>query len=119
MADYQLQANEMVLRTGDGAWIPNDPNNRDRIEYDAWVAKGGVPDPYVEPPQPPTPEAANANDRLDAGIEAAVDTVTMARDAIRAIPNGGAVPPRLDALLLQLKVTMDAFVAMLQAQAAK
>lgn len=56
MADYQLTGNETVIRTKDGAYIPNDPANRDRAEYDKWVAAGGVPDPYVPPPEvPPEP----------------------------------------------------------------
>jgi len=49
MADYQLTASEMVIRTSDVVWIPNDPGNRDRAEYDAWLAAGGVPDPYKQP----------------------------------------------------------------------
>jgi hypothetical protein len=56
MAEYQLTATETILRTADQAWIPNDPANRDRIEYDEWLAEGGVPDPYVPPPEvPPEP----------------------------------------------------------------
>lgn len=56
MADYQLTATDVVVRTADGASIPNDPANRDRIEYEQWLADGGVPDPYVEPePAPPVP----------------------------------------------------------------
>jgi len=58
MADYQLTADTRVIRNSDGAWIPDDPANRDRQEYDKWYAAGGVPDPYVEPePMPPTPTA--------------------------------------------------------------
>ena len=49
MADYQFTATDVVIRTADGASIPNDPANRDRIEYDAWLANGGVPDPYKAP----------------------------------------------------------------------
>jgi len=56
MAEYQLTDSENVIRTRDGAHIPNDPANADRIEYEAWLYEGGVPDPYVEPPATkPTP----------------------------------------------------------------
>jgi hypothetical protein len=39
--------------------FPNDPANRDRVEYDEWLADGGVPDPYVPAARPapdPLPE---------------------------------------------------------------
>ena len=59
MADYQLTLyDNFVIRTADGACIPNDPANRDWVEYQAWLADGGVPDPYVPPePIPPEPQA--------------------------------------------------------------
>jgi hypothetical protein len=53
MVDYQLTATDAVIRYADQAWIPNDPANRDRVEYDKWLYEGGVPDPYVPPPSPP------------------------------------------------------------------
>jgi hypothetical protein len=53
MADYQLTATDQsVIRTADSAHIPNDPANRDWMEYLSWLADGGVPDPYA----PPDPE---------------------------------------------------------------
>ena len=53
MADYQLTATDaVVIYTPDGSHIPNDPANRHWIEYQEWLADGGVPDPYVPPPEP-------------------------------------------------------------------
>jgi hypothetical protein len=78
---------------------------------------------YVEAPPipPPVPdvafvEAQRANARLDDGVSAAVTVAEDVRDAVHAIPSGftGA---NFAALLLQMKVMSDAFVAMLQAQA--
>jgi hypothetical protein len=72
MAEYQLTATDVVIRTEDGASIPNDPANRDRAGYDEWLADGGVPDPYVPPPpvvpetQPETTVLYNHENRLRA-----------------------------------------------------
>jgi hypothetical protein len=55
MAEYQLTSTDVVIRTEDQANIPNDPANRDRVEYEAWLEAGGVPDPYVAPPPPEPP----------------------------------------------------------------
>lgn len=51
MADYRLTATDIVIRSFDGAAIPNDSLNIDRVEYDRWCASGGVPDPYTPPPR--------------------------------------------------------------------
>lgn len=58
MADYQLTSNNStVIRTEDSAFIPNDPANRDWIEYQRWLAKGNEPAAYEAPPPPgPTTE---------------------------------------------------------------
>jgi hypothetical protein len=62
MAEYQLTSNEhTIIRTEDGAYIPDDPANRDYAEYLRWVEDGGVPDPYVPPPEaPPAPTSEQA-----------------------------------------------------------
>ena len=61
MADYQLTSTDTVIRTADGAFIPNDPANRDWVEYQKWLADGGVPDPAIPPEPKPTPEPDPVN----------------------------------------------------------
>ena len=48
MADYQLTAFPgMIQRIVDGTFIPADPGNADYVAYEAWLAAGNTPDPYV------------------------------------------------------------------------
>ena len=60
MADYQLTAATepcAVIRLSDGACVPPDMANRDyngdqfSPGYLQWVEDGGVPDPYMPPPE--------------------------------------------------------------------
>jgi hypothetical protein len=50
---YQLTASTSIIRTTDGAFIPNDPGNRDFAEYTAWLEAGNTPEPA--PPLEPAP----------------------------------------------------------------
>jgi hypothetical protein len=102
MSEYQLTATESVIRTADGACIPNDPANRDWQEYQDWLAAGGVPDPYVPPPYVPPPPDPNA--RLDDGVDSAV----AAYDANTPAQAAGEVGMSTEERLLRLEETVKA-----------
>jgi hypothetical protein len=42
---YKLTNSTAILRTIDGASIPNDPANTDYAQYLLWLAAGNIPDP--------------------------------------------------------------------------
>jgi len=44
MADYKLSSGG-VRRASDGAFIPDDPRNRDWVAYQEWLTAGNLPDP--------------------------------------------------------------------------
>jgi hypothetical protein len=72
---------------------------------------------FTPVPVPPIPVPLTANERLDAGVMAALTAAEDVRDSIHAIPaNFNAA--NFQQFLLQAKILSDAFVAMLQAQAA-
>jgi hypothetical protein len=78
MMSYTLTATDVVLRNSDRAAIPNDPGNRHRIEYEAWLVEGNVPDPYVPPEQPPEPTLKDKLDTLGiplADLKAALEAL--------------------------------------------
>lgn len=96
MADYQLTATAIVIRTADGACIPPDPENRDYAAYVAWCAAGNEPLPYVPPPPPPArvpDEVSMGQARLalhDMGKTAAVEA------ALNALPEPDRARARIE-----------------------
>ena len=51
---YQLTTSTSIIRLSDGAFIPNDPGNRDYRDYLDWLDGGNEPEPAAAPlPSPP------------------------------------------------------------------
>lgn len=66
---YKLIANSAsVLRVEDGAFIPNDPENLDRVAYERFVDGGGVPMP-ADPVLDTNSAAAQVERQRSAAIE--------------------------------------------------
>ncbi len=75
MADYKLRPGG-VIRTANGAQIPDDPGNRDWRRYQAWLLAGNTPDPAdVIPP------VFDADAELAAQL-ASANTVAQLKDAL-------------------------------------
>lgn len=93
-----------VFRRADGAYIPDDPANRDYQGFCVWLDEGNVPDPPDAPPEPPPPEP-DANVRLDAGVEAAVSYFNDT-----PIPEGLDASNSLEARVDRLEATVKAML---------
>lgn len=46
---YYITPDGYILRTSDGAMIPQDPENEDFVNYQTWVAAGNTAPAYVPP----------------------------------------------------------------------
>jgi hypothetical protein len=106
MAEYRQTADDVIIRTEDGACIPSDPANRDRQAYDAWVEGGGKPDPYIPPP-PAVP--GQISDRQFFQQLALVGTITEA-EALSAV-KVGTIPAALQGFVDGIKDPEQQFSA--------
>ncbi len=81
-----------VIRTSDGAYIPNASGNRDWRKFQEWLLiSGNIPDPAAPPPPPDTPA-----DRLER--DAVTDPFKRALVARIAAAEGKTVRAVLDEL---------------------
>ncbi|MGE1173699.1 hypothetical protein [Pseudomonas sp. BW7P1] len=58
--DYQMTVNG-VLRLSDSAFIPQDPANRDWLEYQQWLLSGGQVLPLEDTIEKTTPDGSVKN----------------------------------------------------------
>ena len=75
---YQLTTGISIKRLSDGAFIPNDPGNRDYREYLDWLEAGNTPEPAPAPPPPPPSYTAFWDALLASTVYSSIRTQSMA-----------------------------------------
>jgi len=75
---YQLTTSTSIKRLSDGAFIPNDPGNRDYREYLEYLEAGNTPKPAPAPPPPPPSYAAFWDALLASTVYGSIRTQSMA-----------------------------------------
>ena len=75
---YKLPEGKGILRTQDGAYIPDDPKNRDWVDYQKWLSDGNTPLPK-DPAPLPTQDEIDATAAKTYGKLAALKGMTPAQ----------------------------------------
>ena len=75
---YQLTTGTSIKRLSDGAFIPNDPGNRDYRDYLDWLDAGNTPEPAPAPPPPPPSYTAFWDALLASTVYGSIRTQSMA-----------------------------------------
>jgi hypothetical protein len=75
---YQLTTSTSIKRLSDGAFIPNDPGNRDYREYLEYLEAGNTPEPAPAPPPPPPSYTAFWDALIASTVYASIRTQSMA-----------------------------------------
>jgi len=71
---YRRTDTDAVIRIEDGAVVPDDPLNRDRQEYEAWLADGNTPAPN-DSDKRPVVSATPAQFRTELALMKKLDAV--------------------------------------------
>jgi len=75
---YQLTTSTSIIRLSDGAFIPNNPSNRDYSEYLDWLEAGNTPEPAPAPPAPPPSYTAFWDALIASTVYGSIRTQSMA-----------------------------------------
>ena len=119
---YQLTTGTSIIRLSDGAFIPNDPGNRDYREYLDWLEAGNTPEPAPPPPPAPPSYTAFWDALISSAVYSAIRTQSMASlpmntlatefialigDAKAGRPNEAAIQSSISAILATGTFTDD------------